>query len=403
MSQLTIDSGDIQFGDPELSDSVCGWCDKDINDCECAVMGDPDDDSWSDMKVVQPDECHGVKDFIPESEYTFLMTENIDQRQMKLINDLTEELSVTSGEADAILRYYLWNIEKARDSWYSDISKCRKKIGVAKPLNPNTFPSTVWCKTAMCEEVMSKNATALGCGHWFCNDCWTQYLINSVEQGMDSVYIACMGFNCSGKSGCKHTRTDGCKCQQLVPFDIVLKFLKDEPLLCERYRKFRRDSYVEHSNVTRWCPQPSCAIVVEYRKGGKAEIPCKCGHMYCFSCGLDAHSPVPCDLAARFLELDSTNALTSALINACTKPCPKCGVRIEKNEACIHMKCLKCRYEFCWLCKKNWIGHGGGYYSCQVFNDQKNKGAMSAGIRSYPFYTSYPQFLNLPLPETKNK
>jgi len=35
-----------------------------------------------------------------------------------------------------------------------------------------------------------------------------------------------------------------------------------------------------------------------------------------------------------------------------TKPCPKCGIRIEKIDGCSHMTCkqFSCQYEFCWEC-----------------------------------------------------
>jgi len=38
------------------------------------------------------------------------------------------------------------------------------------------------------------------------------------------------------------------------------------------------------------------------------------------------------------------------MIQSLTKPCPKCGTRIEKNRQCNHMKCTKCNFDFCWQC-----------------------------------------------------
>jgi len=33
-----------------------------------------------------------------------------------------------------------------------------------------------------------------------------------------------------------------------------------------------------------------------------------------------------------------------------TKRCPKCSIRIEKNQGCNHMTCRGCKFEWCWVC-----------------------------------------------------
>lgn len=39
------------------------------------------------------------------------------------------------------------------------------------------------------------------------------------------------------------------------------------------------------------------------------------------------------------------------------EPCPNCKMWIQKDGGCPHMKCEKCKYEFCWHCLGSYKGY----------------------------------------------
>lgn len=62
-------------------------------------------------------------------------------------------------------------------------------------------------------------------------------------------------------------------------------------------------------------------------------------------------------------------------IERMTKKCPKCKTPIQKNGGCNYMKCIRCGYEFCWVCGADWKTHGD-HFSCNKF-DGKNDSISS--------------------------
>lgn len=60
---------------------------------------------------------------------------------------------------------------------------------------------------------------------------------------------------------------------------------------------------------------------------------------------------------------------TANYISAHTRDCPKCHICIEKNGGCNHMQCLGCKYDFCWMCLRDWKDHGTDYYECSRYKE----------------------------------
>lgn len=56
------------------------------------------------------------------------------------------------------------------------------------------------------------------------------------------------------------------------------------------------------------------------------------------------------------------------LLEATTRPCPRCFVAIEKVGGCHHVTCTnaRCRHEFCWLCLRDWASPGHDVLECAL-------------------------------------
>ncbi|GLJ28366.1 hypothetical protein SUGI_0558140 [Cryptomeria japonica] len=70
------------------------------------------------------------------------------------------------------------------------------------------------------------------------------------------------------------------------------------------------------------------------------------------------HRPVDSDTVRKWVLKNGGNAEPENWKIVNTKPCPKCGRAIEKNQSRMHMTCVApCCFEFCWLCLGDWNAH----------------------------------------------
>lgn len=109
----------------------------------------------------------------------------------------------------------------------------------------------------------------------------------------------------------------------------------------------------------KWCPSADCdnAVYLDaaFRAQLRESVRCSCRSWFCFDCNENSHDPVPCSGMLKewtLVKADDIEAQRWILQN--TKPCPGCGANIEKRGGCMHMTCIKCRNEFCWVCMGKW-------------------------------------------------
>lgn len=138
---------------------------------------------------------------------------------------------------------------------------------------------------------------------------------------------------------CIRTKCQGYKCSVLLPSGAQLRFLPIDKQA--KLSRWLLDDFVSrHAKDYRWCPFSNCVMSAQ-RVDGVAHvggIDCTCSHAWCFECGLEDHRPASCDDAKKWHDKNNSDAENVNWILANTKVCPKCGVNIEKNQGCNHVR-----------------------------------------------------------------
>ena len=206
---------------------------------------------------------------------------------------------------------------------------------------------------------------SLECDHQFCKGCWKRHVTESVTsdkgKGLDRrlvVRLTCMHKNC----------------QQLVPIE-KLEHYGGKEFVSKRNLWYAEDIATKVPKF-KMCPAVNCSNVVEFAfteahvkelPDETGELECTCGHVFCWLCLREAHSPCSCEEVNDWRALSSEDAAVERLKSKC-KQCPGCGTGCYINDktACNHMIC-PCGHEWCWMCGGDWAGHGNSYYSCSKY------------------------------------
>ena len=218
-------------------------------------------------------------------------------------------------------------------------------------INKNSFGNSYSKECGICGDKMEYidcSKVKISCGHNFCLDCWENYLQEKINN-LNVAKISCMQHGCS----------------VVLSKDFIKKILADNDALIKKYEKFlkRQNLLMSNKNI-KFCPIPDCDGYAE--KKDDKYVTCNFGHDFCFNCLKQPHRNKICDevIDADFEEWKKTKIV---------KRCPSCKIWTEKNEGCNHMTCVECKFQWCWLCQKEYKYGHYDYGSCKGLQFEKEQ------------------------------
>ncbi len=191
-----------------------------------------------------------------------------------------------------------------------------------------------------------KDFITLACGH---GDCCKECLIQHINHPLNEKVAG--GLICPNK-----------ECKQKLTDNDVRTVLVNNKEMIDKYNDYLMHLYfmdLMMKGQAKHCPTPNCNGWYEV-EGSVIETDYECPlchQHYCSNCQLQHDAMTSCDAAKRAAQPGMSNA---DWIEQNTKPCPKCGNRIEKNGGCPYVYC-RCGHGFCWNCFRTGENHHMAY------------------------------------------
>ena len=277
-----------------------------------------------------------------ESDTLFVEDNNEDNNNNENIDLIGELLGINNSNSNRFRAY--------ENSYRKSIGKDKKDI-----------------ECGICGELINNPyRVKLKCEHYFCNDCYIDYLKEKITNANVSK-ILCMQHGCG----------------TILETKFIKKILEGNKDLIEKYDKFlQRKKMLEQSDKIRFCPIPDCEGYAE-KKGKNKYVKCNYGHEFCFDCGSKPHGRKKCvDIMDKEFEEWKSHKIV--------KRCPCCRMWTEKNEGCNHMTCAECKFQWCWLCLGPYslnhyeVGSCNGLQFYRETDEKKIKAKLEENRKKYP-------------------
>lgn len=320
-------------------------------------------------------------------------------------------IGLTVGAVRVILQYYNWNLGKLSSAYLSAVARGTyesflSEAGVAPVADrfamqhhlPHAVTEVMECPT--CLDTLPFHAMfGLVCGHMLCKPCYAEYVEYQLSSGGGLSNLTCPS------PGCKYTLDQASLAGLLSPPRwssyvgmLVSQFVQASPALrwcpagkgCERIvQDGALDSDGVSSVLAGEAPENLHSHINPIPNATSADqtplvIQCRCSYTFCNACGrIGGHFPASCTECNSWDKTHESDQplrdhaaddqLSAHFVRTHTRECPNCTAAISKNGGCVHMRCVSCNYEFCWVCSSSWRP---SHYACSentiVWNTETN-------------------------------
>jgi hypothetical protein len=280
----------------------------------------------------------------------------------KLLSNTKTKQFLTSATIRTMLMYFQWDLKKFVETYLNaedenSVEELFQEVGIpfikrTHAINNEEIVKSYEMKhkCPACEEEYDLDRIIeLTCGHFYCFECYREYLKIKITEG-NAERITCPRFNC----------------KYILGQTFVSAIIDGD--LYRQYIYYIAKGFAENNPAVKWCPAPHCELALINPKR-EFMVMCYCGAVWCFVCGSEFHWPATCEELKWWNEphnLDDDARNDNASLDwflKHTQMCPKCHTSIEKNGGCNHMSCTKCQFDFCWICLSPWSVE---HYLCET-------------------------------------
>ncbi|KAA0155086.1 hypothetical protein FNF31_06154 [Cafeteria roenbergensis] len=314
--------------------------------------------------------------------YDVFGAQDLEDQLDALVAEFQETTATHRHAAVAVLQVCHFDVEHAKSRWFESSSSQQRLLDEACVQNVPDIPKRpagwegeelVDCEGCY-DSVPPDEMHAAPCGHWACMECWRGHMTQQAESKMTLLLPPCIA------------------CHHRVPDGLVRAALASQPALLARWKRWHLEGLADDDKTARTCPASDCHFVCKYPKGIARDIICPSGHIFCFGCGEDGHNPASCSDAAKWRALLADDSMDLKWIQSNCRPCPKCGLTVEKNGGCQFMRCgahahagviakgYGCGFTFCWVCMKS---NEGSHSSCKPWKPAGSVGFADAELEKF--------------------